>query len=79
VPKFRNSKHIPFLLRKEVPEQVEEILADHIIEDSYSSYVITLTLFQRDRKLVRICLGAREANTFMTPERSKVPPIKMLL
>ena len=60
-------------------EQVEEILADHIIEESYSLYVNPLTLVQRDGKRVSICLDAREANKFMTPDRGKVPPTQMLL
>ena len=59
--------------------QVEEMLADHIIEESYSSHVNPLTLVQRDGKRVRTCLDAREANKFMTPDRATVPPIRMLL
>jgi hypothetical protein len=62
-----------------VQEQLEEMLADHIIEESYSSYVNPLTLVQREGKRVRICLDAREVNKFMTPDRAKVPPMQMLL
>jgi hypothetical protein len=79
VPKSRNSRPIPFSLRREVQEQVEETLADNIIEESYSSYVNPLTLVQRDGKRVRICLDAKEAIKFMTPDRAKVPPMQMLL
>jgi len=79
VPESRNSRPIPFALSKEVQEQVEEMLADHIIEESYSSNVNPLTLIQRDGKRVRICFDAREANKFMTPDRAKVPPVQMLL
>jgi hypothetical protein len=61
-----------------VQERVEEMLADHIIEESYS-YVNPLTLVQRDGKRVRICLDAREANKFMAPDRAKVLPMQMLL
>jgi hypothetical protein len=61
VTKSRNSRSIPFAIREEVQEQVEEMLADHINEESYSSYVNPLTLFQRDGKRIRICLDAREA------------------
>ena len=64
---------------KKVQEQVEEMLADHIIEESYLSHVNPLTLVQRDGKSVRICLDAREANKFMTRDRAKVPPMQMLL
>jgi hypothetical protein len=77
--KSGNSRPMPFALSKEVQEQVEEILADHIIEESYSSYVNPLTLVQRDGKRVRTCLDAREANKFMTPDRATVPPVQMLL
>ena len=48
------------------------MLADHIIEESYPSYVNHLTLVQRDGKRVRI------ANMFMTPNRATVPPMQML-
>jgi hypothetical protein len=45
-----------------VQEQVEEMLVDNIIEESYSSYINPLTLVQRDGEHVRIYLDAREAN-----------------
>jgi hypothetical protein len=62
-----------------VQEQVEGMLADNIIEESFSSYVNPLTLVQRDGKLFWICLDARESSKFMTPDRAKVPPMQMLL
>jgi hypothetical protein len=62
-----------------VQEQVEEMVADNISEESYSSYVNPLTLVQREGKRVTICLNAREVNKFMTPDRAKVPPMQMLL
>ena len=64
-PKSRNSRPIPFVLRREVQEQIEEMLADNIIEESYSSYVNPLTLVHREGKRVRICVDAREVNKFM--------------
>jgi len=79
VPKSRNSRPITFALLKEVQEQVEEMFADHIIEESYTSYVNPLTFVQRDGKRVRISVDAREANTFMTPDSAKVPPMQMML
>lgn len=79
LPKSRNSRPIPFALRKEVQEQIQEMLANNIIEESYSSYVNPLTLVERDGKRVRICLDAREVNKFMRPDRAKVPPMQMLL
>ena len=68
--KSRNSIPIPFALGTEVQEQVEEMLADYIIEESYLSYVYPLTLVQRDGKGVRM---------FMKPDRAKVPAMQMLL
>jgi len=53
------------------------MLTDHIFEESYSSYVNPLIFVQRDGK--RVCLDAREANKFITPDRVKVPSLKMLL
>ena len=47
VPNSRNSRPIPFALHKEVQAQIEEMLADHIIEESYSSYVNPITLVQK--------------------------------
>jgi hypothetical protein len=78
VPKFQNSRPVPFALHKDVQEQVEEMFTDHI-EESYLLYINPLTLVQRDGKRVRICLNAREVNKFMMPDRAKVPPMHMLL
>ena len=52
--KVPNSRPIPFASHKEVQEQVEEMLAYHITEESYSSYVNPLTLVQRDGKHIRM-------------------------
>jgi hypothetical protein len=79
VPKSQNSSPIPFSLQSDVREQIEEMLADNIIEESYSSYVNPLTLLQREGKRVRICLDAREVNKFMTPDRAKLLPMQTLL
>jgi len=79
IPKSRNSRPIPFALHREVQEQIEEMIADDVIEESYSSYVNPITLVQKEGRRVRICLDAREANKFMTPDRAKVPPMHMLL
>lgn len=55
------------------------MLADHITEELYSSYVNPITLVQKEGRRVRICLDAREVNKFMTPDTAKVPPMHMLL
>jgi hypothetical protein len=47
IPVARRSAEVPsFSLCKEVQEQVAEMLADNIIEESYSTYVNPLTLVQ---------------------------------
>jgi hypothetical protein len=52
VLKSQNGRPIPFSLRREVQEQIEEILADNISEESYSSYVNPLILVQREGERV---------------------------
>jgi hypothetical protein len=60
LPKSCNSRPIPFSLRREVREQVEEMFKNDILEISHSPYVNPLTIIQRKDKPVRIC-GRREA------------------
>jgi hypothetical protein len=79
LPKSRNSRPIPFALDKEVQEQIQEMPADHIIEEPYSSYVNPLTLVERNGKRVRICVDTTQVNKFMTPDTAKVPPMQTLL
>jgi hypothetical protein len=71
VPKSRNTRPVSFVLHKEVWAQIEEMLADHVIEGSYSSYVNPITLVHKEGRRVRICLDAREVSKFMTPNTAR--------
>jgi hypothetical protein len=78
-PKSSNSRTIPFALRDEVRTQIETMIGDGILEESYSDYVNPLTLVHRENKPVRICVDARSVNKQMTPDRVKVAPMGELL
>jgi predicted aspartyl protease len=73
------SRLIPFKLRHEVREQIQQLLADGVIEHSSSSYVNPLTIVPRPGKAPRICLDARRVNLHMTPDRTKIPPVQELI
>ena len=79
VPKSRCSRAIPFALRKEVREQIQEMIRNGVLEISYSPYVNPLTLVQREGKSVCICIDAREVNKYMVPDKIKVQPIQEML
>ena len=79
LPKSCNSRPIPFSLRREVREQIEEMVKNGILEISHSPYVNPLTTIQRKNKPVRICVDARQVNKQMIPDRAKTPPAHELL
>ena len=79
LPKSCNSRPIPFSLRREVREQMEEMIKNGIFEISLSPYVNPLTIIQRKDKPVRVCVDARQANKQMVPDRGKTPPADELL
>jgi hypothetical protein len=58
MPPTANSRPIPFALRAPVREQIQAMLRDGILEESYSAYVNPLTLVHREPKPVRICVDA---------------------
>jgi hypothetical protein len=62
LPKLCNSRPIPFLLRCEVREQIEEMIKNGILEISHSPYVNPLTVIHRKHKPVRIHVDARQVN-----------------
>jgi transposase InsO family protein len=70
---------IPFGMREEVRTQIEQLLADGIIEPSNSSFLNPLTVVARVGKSPRICLDARKINKYMLPDRTRTPPIQELL
>ena len=74
-----NSRLIPFALRDQVRDQIQVMLKDDILEESFSSYINPLTLFVREMKPLRICVDARRINRQMTADRTKVLPLRELL
>jgi len=62
-----------------VPEQIQEMLKDGILEQSHSAYINPITLVVREGKAVRICLDARRINKQMVADRTKVMPMRELL
>ena len=59
MPHSANSRLIPFALRNQVREQIQEMLKDGILEELHSAYINPITLVVREGKVVRICLDAR--------------------
>jgi len=47
MPKSRSTRPIPFALRAQVMEKINEMLEDKILERSYSDYVNPLTLVEK--------------------------------
>jgi hypothetical protein len=71
-----NSRPIPFALREQVREQIQVMLKDGILEESFSEYLNPLTLVVRDKKPLRICVDARRINQQMVADRTKVLPLR---
>jgi hypothetical protein len=78
-PKQMSSRPIPFALRKQVREQIQEMVADGILDESFSDYVNPLTIVPKENKSPRICLDARNINGVMVADRAKTPPMRELL
>jgi hypothetical protein len=79
MPPTANSRPIPFALRAPVREQIQAMLRNGILEESYSAYVNPLTLVHREQKPIRICIYARRINKLMLADRVKVQPMRKLL
>jgi hypothetical protein len=78
-PKQMSSRRIPFALRKQVREQIQEMVADGILEEFFSDYVNPLTIVPKENKSPRICLDARNINRVMVADRAKTPAMRELL
>jgi hypothetical protein len=74
-----NGRPIPFNVRKQVREQISQMLEDNIIQPSTSSYLNSLTIVMRENKKPRLFIDARKVNTFMKPDNTRVQPIQQLL
>jgi hypothetical protein len=55
-PRSSNSRPIPFALREKVREQIQVMLKDGILEESFSEYLNPLALVVRGKKPLRICV-----------------------
>jgi len=73
-----NSRPTPFALRDQVHDQIQVMLKDDTLQESFSSYINPLTLVVRKMKLLRICVDAR-IKVQMTADRTKVLPLRELL
>jgi hypothetical protein len=58
IPTSANSRLLPFSLRDQVCDQIQVMLKDDILEESFSSYVNPLTLDVREMKPLHICVDA---------------------
>ena len=72
LPKSASSRTIPFALHDDACAQIQDMLSDGILEESYSDYVNPLTLVLQEHKPLRICIDARGMNRQMTPDRAKL-------
>ena len=75
-PKSVNSRPVPFALRNQIRDQIQEMLQDGILEESFSDHVNPLTIVTRENKPVRICIDARRVNQHMIADRTKVLPLR---
>ena len=62
IPTSANSRPIPFALRYQVRDQIQVMLKDDTLEESFSSYINPLKLVVREMKPLRICVDARRIN-----------------
>jgi hypothetical protein len=79
VPNSANSRPIPFALRNQVRDQIQIMLKDGVIEESYSAYINPLTFVVREAKPLGICVDARRINRQVTADRTKVLPLSELI
>jgi len=79
MPQSANSRPIPFALRSQVREQIQEMLRVGILDESHSAYINPITPVVREGKAVRICFDARRINKQMVADRTKVMPMRELL
>jgi hypothetical protein len=73
------SRPIPFAHRPAVRQQINQMLADEILEISTSPILNPLTVVKKDNGKIRLCVDARRVNQFMIPDRERAPPIQELL
>jgi hypothetical protein len=74
-----NNQPIPFWLRREIREQIEEMIKNGILENSHLPHVNPLTIIQTKHKPLRIYVDARQVKKQMVTDRPKTPPALELL
>ena len=79
MPPTSNSRPITFALRAPVRDQIQAMLRDGILEESYSAYVNPLTLMHRGPKPICICVDARRINKPLVANRVTAQPMCELL
>jgi hypothetical protein len=73
------SRSIPFAMRPIIRKQIEQMLADDILEVSNSPFINPMTVVPRPGKSPRLCVDARRVNSVMIPDRERAPPLHELL
>jgi hypothetical protein len=73
------SRPIPFAHRPAVRQQINQMLADDILEISTSPILNPLTVVKKENGKIRLCVDARKVNQYMIPDRERAPPIQELL
>ena len=76
VPIRSTCRPIPFALRERVREQIQLMVQDGILEESFSDYLNPLTVVERGDKPPRICIDARRVNQHMVADRTKGSPVR---
>jgi lysyl-tRNA synthetase class II len=79
MPTSANSRSTPFVLRDQVHDQIQVMLKDDILEESFSSYINQLTLIVRNMKSLHICVDAKRINRQTTADCTKGLCLRELL
>ena len=74
-------RRIPFLMRQQVDNKIDELLKDDIIEPvkGPTTWVSPLVVVPKSSGDVRLCLDMREANTAVQRERFPIPTVEETL
>lgn len=66
--------------RKEIEQQVAKILDNNLIEESYSSFPVPVTLeLKKGEGKTRLCIDFRDLNKIVTPQAQLFPLIDDLI
>jgi hypothetical protein len=79
LPSSASTRPIPFALRNKVKEQIQEMIEDGILEESYSDFVNPLTIVMRPNKSIHVCVDARKVNKQMVANKATSLPVRELL